>query len=195
MIHEPSDHDPDIDPQGLWQSQEKEYDPMTLAAIHEKARKFEGRIQWRNAVEYAACGVVVVGFAPALFSAPHWLMRVGAGLIIVAVPYVAWQLHRRASAEGLSAPGETLVDAYRRQLIRQRDALRSVGSWYIGPFVPGMVMIQIGTWLAPLKPGVPLARKQAFLLVYEPIMVVFLIGIWLWNQRGAKRLQKRIDDL
>ena len=43
MMHVPSGPDssgrePDIDPQGLWQAQKKEYDSMTLAAIHEKAR-------------------------------------------------------------------------------------------------------------------------------------------------------------
>jgi hypothetical protein len=122
-------------------------------------------------------------------------MRVGAGLVVLAVPYVAWQLHRRGSAEGISAPGETLVDAYRRHLIRQRDAIRSVGSWYIGPFVPGLTLMWIGMWLGPLKPGMPLERKQISLVITGVFMIVVFVGVWLLNQWGARRLQKKIDEL
>jgi hypothetical protein len=195
MIHEPSNPEPDVDPQGLWQSQKKEYDPMTLADIHQKARRFESKVQGRNAREYVACGIVIIGFAYTLMTGPHWLMRVGAGLIILAVPYVAWQLHRRGSAEGLPEPGETLVDAYRRHLSRQRDALRSVGSWYLAPIAPGLALLMVGMWFAPLKPGVPLERKQASLLIMAALMVAVFFGVWLLNRWGAKRLQKRIDDL
>ena len=200
MIHDPSSpesfgHEPDIDPQGLWQGQKKEYDDMSLADIHMKARRFESKIQRRNALEYVACGVVIIGFGPALFTGPHWLMRAGAGLVMLAVPYVGWQLHRRGAAEGLSAPGETLVDAYRRQLTRQRDALRSVGSWYLAPFVPGLVLLTVGMWLAPPRPGVPIERKEASLLLGAAVMVVAFAAIWWLNQRGAKRLQRMIDDL
>jgi hypothetical protein len=195
MIHEPSDHQPDLDPQGLWQSQKKEYDPMTLAAIHDKARAFDKRIQARNAREYVACGVVIVGFAPAFFLPVHWLMKAGAAWIILSVFFVAWQLHRRASNEALPAPGETLVDAYRRQLTRQRDAARTVWSWYLGPMAPGMVLLCVGMWLGPPRLGVPIERAHASILITAVLVVVVWVGVWWLNQRGAKRLQKRIDEL
>jgi hypothetical protein len=168
---------------------------MTLAAIHEKARRFDRRIQGRNAREYIACGVVMVGFAPALFLHFHWLMKLGAAWTILATVFVAWQLHRRASNDGLPAPGETLVDAYRRQLVRQRDALRSIGSWYIGPFAPGMAMMLTGMWLGGPKPGVPVERAHASLLISAVFVILVFFGVWWLNQWAAKRLQKRIDEL
>ncbi|MGZ3272266.1 MAG: hypothetical protein ACXU82_21905 [Caulobacteraceae bacterium] len=195
MTHEPSNHEPDIDPQGLWQSQKKEYDAMTLADIHLKARRFESKVQRRNAVEYFACGIVIVGFAPALLFGPHWMMKAGAGLIMLAVPFVAWQLHRRGSVEASPEPGESLVESYRRQLVRQHAALRTVGSWYLAPFAPGLVAMMAGVWLAPLKPGVSIERKHASLLIATALVVVAFAAVWLWNQHGARRLQKRIDEL
>jgi hypothetical protein len=188
MIHEPPNHEPDIDPQGLWQSQKKEYDPMTLADIHMKAQKFDRRIQGRNAREYIACGVVMVGFAPAIFIHDHWLMKVGAVLIILATAFIAWQLHRRASTDGSVAPGETLVDAYRRQLIRQRDAVRS-------PLMPGMTLFIAGMWFQSPKPGVQVEKAHANLLILAVVWVVLCAGIWWLNQWAAKRLQKKIDEL
>ncbi len=189
MSREPSDHQPDIDPQGLWQSQKKEYDPMTLADIHLKARTFESRIQRRNAVEYVACGVVIVGFAPALLNGPHWLMRVGAGLIMLAVPFVAWQLHRRGSVDASPEPDETLVDSYRRQLARQRDALRSVGSWYLAPFVPGLALLMVGAWFTTPKPGMSVERFHAGLLVVWAIIAVIRM------RGGASQTKAQLDEL
>ncbi len=195
MIHEPSNHEPDIDPQGLWQSQKKEYDAMSLADIHLKARGFEKRVQRCNAVEYVACGVVIVGFAPPLLYGPNWFMKAGAALVMLAVPFVAWQLHRRGSVDASPELGETLVDSFRRQMIRQRDALRSIGSWYLAPFVPGLVFLMIGTWFRTPRPGMSVERLHASLLIADAIMVAILVGVWLLNQWGAKRLQKKIDEL
>ena len=191
----PSDLEPDIDPRGLWQSQNKEYDAMTLAQIHAKARTFENRIQRRNAVEYAACGVVIVGFAPPLLFGPNWMMRVGAALIMLGTIYVGWQLHRRGSVDAPAAPGETLVDAYRRQLIRQREALRTIATWYLAPFMPGMALLMVGIWFRAPTPGVTVERAHAGLLIMAGVWVAICVGIWLLNQHGAKRLQKKIDEL
>ncbi len=76
---------------------------MTLADIHMKASKFEKRIGARNAREYVACGLTIVGFAPALLLGPNWMLHVGGGLVILATLYVAWQLHRRGSSEATPA--------------------------------------------------------------------------------------------
>ena len=194
MRGDPSDHEPEMDPQGIWQAQSKEYDPMTLAQIHAKARKFESRVQWRNAVEYVACGVVIVGFSPALLSGPNWMMRVGAALIMLATIYVGWQLHRRGSVEASPQPDETLVDAYRRQLIRQREALRTIATWYLAPFVPCMALFLVGMWFVTPKRGT-VERFHIGLLIVALVWVLICVVIWLLNQRGARLLQKRIDEL
>jgi hypothetical protein len=192
--HEPEDPQ-GIDPLGLWQSQTKEYDAMTLADIHTMARRLDGRVQRRNAVEYVACGVVIVGFAQTLLNGPNWIMRAGAGLFMLAVPYVAWQLHRRGSAEGVVQPGESAVDAYRRHLSRQRDALKSVGSWYLAPFAPGMALMTIGMWFRTPRPGLSVAHDHLNVAIGAVVIAALFLGIWWLNRRGARLLQKRIDEL
>lgn len=195
------DHEPDIDPQGspnlqdIWQSQKKEYDAMTLADIHMKASKFEKKVSARNAREYVACGLTIVGFAPALLLGPNWMLHVGGGLVILATLYVAWQLHRRGSSEATPAVGETLIDSYRRQLARQRDALNTIGKWYLAPFAPGIILMLIGIWFRAPKPGVPIERVHAGLLIWATVFVLSCGFIWWLNKRGARLLQKRIDEL
>jgi len=185
----------DFDPRGLWQSQKKEYDAMTLADIHMKASRFESKIQRRNAIEFVACGVVIVGFAPVLLFGPNWMMRVGGGLVMLATVYVAWQLNRRGSVDATPAVGETLIDTYKRQLARQRDAIGSVGTWYLAPFIPGMALMMVGMWFRAPKPGVTVEAAHVSLLIVVAVNVAVFVGIWLLNLRGAKLLQKRIDEL
>ena len=191
MTGEPSD----FDPQTLWQNQPKEQDAMTLAAIHAKARMFESKIQRRNAIEYIACGVVIVGFFPMLLNRQSWLMQAGAALTMLAVLFVAWQLHQRGSVESSLDPGEPLVEGYRRQLIRQRNALRTAGLWYLAPFLPGVLLTMLGRWFQAHVPARTLEQDHVQILVGGAIVILIFAGIWLLNWRGSNRLQKRIDEL
>src|SRR5688572_7679731 len=121
------------DPKDLWQGQTTEYDPMTLADIHTKAAAFQARIRRRNRTEYVGCALAIAGFAPALFFQDSWMMQVGAALTIMAVLFVGWQLHRRASAEPTPGAGAAAVDFHRQQLVRQQQAVRSIAGWYLAP--------------------------------------------------------------
>ena len=123
-------------------------------------------------------------------------MQAGAGLIMLAILFVAWQLHRRGSTKSTPQPGESLVEAYRRQLIRQRNALRTVGIWYLAPFVPGMALIMLGRWYTMRAPArAEIAQDRAIILASSAFVVLVMAAIWLLNLRGARRLQKRIDEL
>ena len=102
----------DLDPQALWQSQQTEHVSMSLAEIHDKSRAFEARIQRRNLIEYAACVVVVLGFAPGVLDRVSWLVQAGSAWTIVATLFVAWQLHKRASAERGPEAGAASADFY-----------------------------------------------------------------------------------
>jgi hypothetical protein len=196
MTGDPSDLDPPTsDLQNLWQSQDVEYDAMTLADIHQKAGAFERKIRRRNLVEYVACVVVVAGFSPLLFRQHSWMMQVAGGMIIAAIGFVAWQLHRRASAGRTPDIGQALVGFHRAELTRQRDALRSIGLWYLAPFIPGMTMLMLGRWFQAHAPGRPVELDH-LIIALSCIIVALVNGvIWLLNQRAADRLQKRIDEL
>ncbi|MET0273415.1 MAG: hypothetical protein ABW360_10525 [Phenylobacterium sp.] len=184
-----------LDPQKLWQGQTPESDPMTLAALHEQARTFRRRIGRRNAVEYIAGVVVILGFLPVLFHRESWMMQAGGALVIAATVFVTWQLHRRASAGAVPEVGAPLTDFYRSELIRQRDALRSVGVWYIAPFMPGMALILLGRWFQSHAAGRSVAADHAIIAGAGLVAVAVFAGVWLLNRRGARKLQQRIDEL
>jgi hypothetical protein len=191
MPGEPSD----LDPQELWQSQAAEYDPMTLAAIHEKARAFQARIRRRNAIEYVASAVVILGFLPAVLYRGSWMMQAGGALIIAATVFIAWQLHRRGSARTVPEGGESLVNFHRTELIRQRDAVGSVARWYLAPMVPGMALLLLGRWFQSHATRWSLGADHFIILLVALIAGLVFLVVWLLNQRAAERLQRRIDEL
>ncbi len=185
----------DFDPKTVWQNQPSEHDPMSLAEIHRKARTFETRVRRRNLVEYVACVLVIAGFTPVLFLQAGWMMQAGAGLVIAATVFVAWQLHLRASAGRTPDADAALMDFHRQELIRQRDALRSVGVWYLAPFVPGMVLVMMGRWFQSHAAHRALAFDHLLILLTSGMMALVFLGILGLNLWGAKRLQRRIDEL
>lgn len=191
MSGEPSDFDPQI----LWQSQAMEYDPMTLAQIHAKATTLQSKVRRRNVREYLASIVVIAAFSPVLLQRGSWLMQAGALLIIAATAFVAWQIHRRGSAQPAPDGGEALIDAYRQQLIRQRDALRSVGAWYLAPFAPGMALLMLGRWFQHHAAHRPIGLDHLVIALSTAAVALVFLVVWLVNRRGADRLQRRIDEL
>jgi hypothetical protein len=183
------------DPQTLWRSQATEHAPMTLAQIHDKAKAFQARIRRRNVVEYVACVVVIAGFTPVLLIRDSWMMQVGALLIMTATAFVASQLHQRGSAQRVPDGGAALIASYRQELIRQRDALRSVGVWYLAPFLPGLGLLMLGRWFQWHASGRSLGLDHLIIALSEGIVVLVFVVLWLVNQRAANRIQKRIDEL
>ncbi len=99
--------------------------------------------------------------------------------MLAGTAYVVVQLYRRsrplALPEELGLMGS--VEFYRRELVRQRDLLRSVWSWYLAPLAPGLLVI------SRLKP------------ITVAINATVFGGIWWLNQRGAARLTRQIEEL
>lgn len=95
----------------------------------------------------------------------------------------------------MAESGDALVDSYRRELIRQRDALRSIGRWYLAPFVPGMTLLLLGRWFQSHATRRPVALDHVIIALVGVIAALVFLVIWLLNQRGAERLQRRIEEL
>jgi hypothetical protein len=174
----------------IWKKQETEYAPMALEDIRMQAGKLHSRVYWRNMREIMAAVVVIAAFGAYLFVFPDPLMRTGSGLIILGTLYVIWQFQTRSRTDAL--PGDTSsaawTDYYKSELLRQRDALKSVWKWYLAPLVPGFAIFLLG-----MVHSMPHATWK--IAGVAALAVVVFAGVGLLNRYGAGRLQKKIDRL
>jgi Flp pilus assembly protein TadB len=178
----------------VWQNQPTEGVHMSVAEVQAKASTFHSTILWRNLREYAASALVVLFFGIRFAYTADPFVRLGMALIIAGTCYLAWQLHVRGSSRELprDAGISNFIDFQRSQLIRQRDMLTNLWSWYLGPLVPGLVImiVAIGRATAGRVPHIwPLTA-----LYLGIIFAVFFAIDWL-NKRAARRLQHQIDEL
>jgi hypothetical protein len=185
---------PPNDVRKAWQSQRVEGTPMSIDEIRQKARKYQQKIGRRNLREYIAALVVVIFFGYQLWYTRDTVTRVGFATIIAGMLYIVYQLHHRGSAR---SPAEEMgsaswLESHRRELERQRDLVGSVWSWYLGPIIPGWVVLMVA--FARTNPG-HLHHYGLFLAVFNLVTALAFIGIWKLNQRAARRLQHRIDEL
>jgi hypothetical protein len=166
--------------------------PLQEAELARRARHFQRRIARRNFLEYAAALLVCVGFGFYLWKFPDPLMRLGSVLTIAGILVVVWQLRQRASSRALPGAESALPsrDFHRAELVRQRDALRSVWLWYVAPLVPGMVVFRWGVETNP-DPSLPFARGWAA----DVMIAAIVLGVILLNLYGAHRLQRQIEQL
>ena len=151
-------------------------------------------VKWRNRIEYVACAIAVMVFTYKLPTAPTILHTVGLALIIAAFVYMPWQFHRRASAVSPDTAGTMPIYAFlRAQLVRQRDAFRSIVGWYILPWLPGLALLFAGNGLDPEieAAGPPIWAR--WLVLFG---IAAFIGFYWWiHQRAARKIQKRIDEI
>lgn len=177
-----------------WQAAGGDMPAPRLDDVRAGADLFHRRIRRRNGIEYAAALIVLPFFAHAALTVPSATVRAGAILAIFGILVIAWQLHRRASA--VMPPDEAprpLIAHQRAQLARQRDALASVGTWYLLPLIPGLGLIA----LAPAVDGgmAGLRAMSWFQLAWIGIVAAFFVFVWWLNHAAARMLQAEIDML
>ncbi len=182
----------DDDLKRLWKEQPMTTTTLSLDELKAGAKRLHRRIVLRNALEYAACAVVIAGFAFYIVRFPFPLMRAGSVLLILGTLVVAWQLGRRASGTPLPTDlgGQSWLAFRRAQLVRQRDALRSVWLWYVAPLVPGIVVFRGGVE-TELDASAPFALGH----VADGVVALVFLAVIALNAWGARRLQRRIDQI
>jgi hypothetical protein len=158
--------------------------------------QFEKKVRRRNLIEYTAGLLVIGGFgwvawlaadAGESLVAASWLTLIVGNLVVM------FNLHRFASNQSRS-PEDSCHNHLRSQMVSQRDALRSVAKWYIGPLVPGLLLALIAMILVVAEKaslGVAIAGLMGPALVCAAI---FGGVIWL-NRRAANMLSAKIADL
>jgi len=180
-------------PAELWQSQPEEELNMTLATIRSTALKFQNRIRRRNIREYAGMVLGTVMYCTFMWFMPGLLLKIGAALTLAGMYYSVYQIHRDGSSREVpvdSAAGDCL-EFHRRELTRQRDMLRRVGPWHIGPVMPGFVLFFAGVWMNSVDD-----TKSAIVMAISGILAVAVFGFVYWlNVRAANKLQQQIEAL
>ena len=161
---------------------------MNIDEQIELARQFQKKVRRRNIREYGASAFVVAAFTLYLWLLDDPWLRTGSILIIGGVLYVAYQLHKRGSARRVPA-GVNSLEFHRRELKRQRDALRGIFRWYMLPMFPGIVVFDIA--LAMIHPWGPVV----WLGLQASIAVAVSVFIYKLNQREARKLHREIDQL
>jgi amino acid transporter len=185
------------DLRSLWQTMPTAPITLSVEELRKRAMKFERKVRRRNLVEYLASAFVVVIFGwYATFPIPTTpLWPIANVMIIAGVLVVAWNLHRlaRASRPPPGADAASLIDFQRAEYVRQRNALKSVWLWYIGPIIPGLIV-----WFIAAGVGMPgLTPMRAAIGLGGAALIAALVFsvIILLNLLGAAKLQRLIEDL
>lgn len=187
----------DNDPvRNIWQNQPQEQFSMSTDEIRMKASRFQGTVSSRNMRELVVGSILVVVFAVFAWLAPSPLGKAAELLTAAGIAFAMWQLLRQAKAASIDEVCLVTDWArfHREQLVRQRDALRSVWLWYLAPLVPGGVLHWIAVSQADLAKGnvvAALATSAVGILV----MVLVFGGIYWLNLKAARNLQAEIDSM
>lgn len=166
-----------------------------ITELRERADKFRSKIVRRNRFEYSAGVLVITVFAVLAWLVPIETLRIAAALLIGGIGVVMWQLHRRTTP--LTPPENggqlTVLEYRRRELVRQRDALKSTVTWYLLPLVPGAAVLLA---MPVLEPNWPLGNVSTLDLIIRPFFALAVLGaVYAINQISARKLQHEIDEI
>lgn len=172
----------------LWQSQEGESQRMPIEELRRRAAAFETSIRRRNWREYGASLFAGACCLWMLYAPTPWHVRAGAVLSLAGIAAVCLNIYRMGSAPPATDAAAASRDWYRKELERQRDLLRGVWKWYLGPLIPGLVM-----WFAGVLWDHP--ERWLRVLVSCGIGTALFAGIGKLNAQTARKLDKEIASL
>ena len=179
----------------IWQGQPTEGVRMSVEQIQASAGSFQRNIQWRNAREYVAAIAVVVFFGWEYSRTPDLPARIGFGLMIAGMFYMVWVLLSRGSGRPLpeDAGRSSFIEFQRSELVRQRDLLRGVWRWYLGPLIPGLAVLLATSFNHAIQAGH--AFPVVFVALFGVLVAAVFVGIAMLNGKAARKLQRQIDEL
>ncbi|WP_324827433.1 hypothetical protein [Qipengyuania zhejiangensis] len=180
----------------FWTGREQDAAFSSPAACESRATRFERTIRRRNILEYAAAALMIPCFA-GLAGVAAWhaeWMFAGASLAcLAAIVFVVAKL-MRDGANLERKPEVSCRDHLRIQYKRQRDLLRSVPRWYLGPLGFG-----IASFFAVVVSKVAEERGIGPALdgIWVPLggTIIFFLFVGLINLWAARMLDRQIQQL
>jgi len=178
--------------QKLWQDQPVEGITVSVEIIRQRAGKFERKILWRNVREYLAALIAAVPLGYFLVTAQDVLARVTFGLLIAGLLWMVVQLHRKGSVRSMPTEVSTLTSMqfYRMELERQREAVKTVWSWYLAPLIPGLLVYTVWSAIRSPRPAAWLG-----LALMDAVIAGMFYVVWKINLRAARCLERMIDEV
>ena len=178
--------------QSIWQNQPVEGIQMSAETLRKRSMKFERRVYWRNVREYVSSAVAICMFGFFLVRDHRPLPRIAFVLFIAGIAWVVLQLHRRGSVKTIPAVlgASPSLAFFRAELERQRDAVKSVLSWYLVPMIPGFLVLTLD-----MVHRLPFPASLGATALMDGGVALLFFVIWRINLRAARCLQRKIDEL
>lgn len=182
---------PQLDPQRHWKKQPMTTIPIDLGTLRARERRLDRATARRDRREYLAGGLaalVLLAASIAIFldadSLADTLMATGFLALVLGLAFSGLHLSRASRGHGdVAASG---VEHLVRRLGRERDLLRSAWLWYVGPLLPGFLLVYGAAVLA----GSPF-----FAAIAGGSTLAFLLLVVVLNRRAAARLEREISAL
>ena len=178
-----------------WQASAGEAEPPKLEQVRDSADRLYRKVRRRNALEYGASIAVVLIFSAYALFLPEPTVRLGALLVVLGTFVMVWQFHRRASAVAPpdASAAQPILVHQRAQLARQRDALASIFTWYLSPFLPGLFVMMFAPAL-DRGPAALTGLGLGYWLSIGTVILVFAV-IWWLNRLAARSLKQQVEAI
>jgi len=176
----------------LWQRQSLTARIPTPEEIRSRLSTLDRRTRMRNVIEYATAILGIIGALG--LAALQWRLGVrgtgifGVLLLAIGMVVVVHQLRARTGGPAIDGARPS-IESYRALLRRERDALASAWLWYVGPMIPGMILLY-GEALLNVK-----GNGLIFVGLAGAGTIVFVIWVIRINRRGARELDTELKLL
>lgn len=161
--------------------------PLSLATVGAHAQQFQNVIWWRNLREALGAAAVLFFNARDLMHTEDPLAWAGHVLLVAGTLFIIGYLLTRAGSRRVPAEDDpvSLLHFHRSEIVRQRDILRAVPTWYLLPFVPGAALIIASKW----------HESGPSILLAAPIFAMVLGLVWALNVWAARFLTRQLAEV
>ena len=184
--------------QRLWASESprrttKEEREMLMTKAGDKLAKLDRRLRSRELREVLPGILVAAGCGALFFTTKTPLIKLGAGVAVLACIWVTYYMLRHGRGPESPGPELDLIE-YRRRAAAKYDhqiwLLSHVKYWYVGPFYISALLVSLGK---VAESGWVVEPRQYFSFGILTFFSGFLV--WLNESWGVRKLRRERDEV